>query len=366
MLEKVMALLLAVGAVGVCAGCGTTSSHYLYATVPNQNQVLAYREDPNSGVLTEITGSPYAVGDGANSIVLHPSGNFAYVANPGQQENDISLFDINRNGGYLTEIPPRTTVEPATLPEFLAMDPSGAFLYAADAGTYDISSFSIDSSSGALTPVSGSPFLIGQSPLSIALTPGGNFLYVGIGGVGTRDGFIYGFSVNAGVLTSIGTFDSGGSNPNALAVDPTSSYLYVANSASNSVAIYTISSTGLLGPVSGSPLNDGYTTPNFLILDPAGKFLYVADQGSNNVAAFTITNGLPTALTTSTTSNAYSTEKGPTVLAMDPNGKYLFVGNQGGGAGIQSFSIDTNSSITLTPLFTYGVGNTVSSIAVLQ
>ena len=96
------------------------------------DQVKAYREDPNSGVLTEIQGSPYPVGDGAHSAVLHPSGKFLYVANPGQHENDISLFTIAIDGA-LTEVTPRTPVGVnGSQPEYLAMDPGGSYLYVAN------------------------------------------------------------------------------------------------------------------------------------------------------------------------------------------------------------------------------------------
>jgi len=133
MIQKAVVLLLAVASVAACVCCGSTANHYVYATIPQANQVIAFREDPNSGVLIEITGSPYSVGDGANSLVIHPSGKFLYVANPGQEENDISLFNIAATGGFLTEVPPRTSVSPATLPQFLAMDPAGAYLYVANA-----------------------------------------------------------------------------------------------------------------------------------------------------------------------------------------------------------------------------------------
>jgi 6-phosphogluconolactonase (cycloisomerase 2 family) len=91
----------------------------------------------------------------------------------------------------------------------------------------------------------------------------------------------------------------------------------------------------------------------------------VANQGSNNVAVYSIssTTGLPVALTTSTSAFAFTTEGSPSFLVEDPNGNYLFVGNQGNGAGIQAFGVNSGN---LNPLFTYGVGNTPSSIAVTQ
>jgi 6-phosphogluconolactonase (cycloisomerase 2 family) len=356
-------LLFVLASIAVSVSCGTTSSHYVYATLPAADQLGAYREDPNSGVLTELAGSPYSVGDGARSLVLHPSGKFLYAANPGQEENDISLFTIASDGS-LTEVFPRTSVAPdGSLPQVLAMDPAGGFLYSANAGSANISVFAIDPNAGALTEVTGSPFTIGFTPLNMQVTPSGSYLYVT--GPGQLLGTIATFSVNAGVLQLVSLTSSEGVNPSGLAIDPTSTYLYVANSSSNSLAIFTIASSGGLTQVPGSPLADIYNDPIALVLDPKGQYLYVANQTSNNVAVYSIdsTTGLPVALTTSTSTFAFATESSPSFLAEDPNGAYLFVGNQGALAGIQAFGL---SGGNLNPLFTYGVGNSPTSIAVLQ
>lgn len=366
MLQKALVLTFVIASIASCIGCGTTASRYVYATVPNANQVKVYREDPNSGVLTEIAGSPYPAGDGAISAVLHPSGKFLYVANPGQNENDISLFLIASNG-TITEVTPRTSIGPsASQPKLLVMDPAGGYLYVMNQGSNNISVFSIDGKNGALTQVPNSPVPIGLPPLNMQLTPSGNYLYVTA--TGAPDGWIYGFSVNAGVLTSIGTpVSSDGINPNGLAIDPKGGFLYAANTSSGSISIFTISAPstppGSLSPVAGSPLADTYTAPVSLILDPKGAFLYVANQASSNVAVYSIssTTGLPTVLTTSTATGAFFTEANPSFLVTDPKGQYLFVGSTGPSAGIQSFSV---SGGNLIAIFTYSIGNTPSSIAV--
>jgi len=364
MLQKALVLVFVVASVASFVSCGSTESHYVYATIPAANQVLAYREDPNSGVLVEIQGSPNPVGDGAHSVVLHPSGRFLYVANPGQLENDISLFSIASNGA-LTEITPRTPVGPfASQPEYLAMDPAGNYLYVANTLSDNISVFSIESKTGQLTQIPSSPFTVGSPPLNMQVTPSGNYLYVTTSS-GT-DGFIYGFSVNAGALTLVGpAISSYGINPNGLAIDPNSSYLYAANTSSNTISIFAIGSTGGLSQVSGSPLATGPNTyPVSLILDPKGAFLYVANQGSNYIAVYSINSstGLPALLSSSVSTGAFYTESNPSFLAVDPSGGYLFVGNQGSGAGIQAFIA---SGGVLTSIYTYSVGNTPSSIVVL-
>jgi 6-phosphogluconolactonase (cycloisomerase 2 family) len=369
MLQKALVLVFVLASIAGCISCGSTSSHYVYATIPVANQIIAYREDPNSGVLTQISGSPYTVGEGAISLVLHPSKKFLYVANPGQggtQENDISLFTI-ASDGTLTEVLPRASVAPlASQPHLLLMDPAGAFLYVLNAGSSNISVFSIDSTKGTLTQLQppNSPVSTGALPLNMQLTPSGNFLYVSL--ASQPNGLIETFSVTGGQLTPLGTTSTDGMNPYGLAINASGNYLYVANSGpSNSIAVFPIASSGLLSAqVQGSPIANGYTNPIAMIFDPSGNYLYVADQGSSNVAAYSITStGLPAALTTSTTTNAFGTESSPSFLVADPTGKYLFVGNQGTGAGIQAFGVSSGS---LNALTTYSVGNTPSSIAVLQ
>ncbi len=374
MLQKALVLVYVLAGIAGCVGC-SSSSHFVYATLPAASELAVYREDPFSGTLTELSGTPYTVGDGAQSVVIHPSGKFLYVANPGQLEDDISLFNIASNG-TLAEVAPRTPIgSNATQPSLLVMDPAGNYLYVMNTLSDNISVFSIDSSTGALTqilnPATQQPYpnLLGRlTPLNMRLTPSGDFLYVSVaGGQSQSDiGSIEGFSVNAGVLTNLSPplISAEGANPNGLAIDPSGSYLYVANTGSQSISIFSILPSGVLqNNVQGSPLDDIYNDPFSLLLDPKGQYLYVANQGSNNVAVYSISNGLPTALTTSTSAFAFTTESSPSFLVEDPNGNYLFVGNQGSGAGIQAFGV---SSGNLNPLITYGVGNTPTSIAVLQ
>jgi 6-phosphogluconolactonase len=369
MLQKALALVFALASIAGCVGCSTTS-HFLYATLPAANQLAVYREDPRAGVLTQIDGSPYSVGDGAHSVIIHPSGKFLYVANPGQNENDISLFSIESNG-VLDEVFPRTTVTPlGSEPELLLMNSAGTYLYAENAASNNISVFSINTAGtdcpqgtkapGCLTQVSGSPFPIGLAPLNMVLAPSGNFLYVTA--ASQPLGLVAAFSITAGKLQLLSLTSTGGVNPFGLAIDPSGKHLYVANTSSNSISIFDIGSAGALTQVSGSPLADTYNDPVAMILDPKGQFLYVANQASNNVSVYSIssTTGLPTGLTTSTSFFAFATATGPTVLSFDPDGNHLFVGAQGS-PGIQSFQVTQGN---LNPIFTYKVGNSPTSIAV--
>jgi 6-phosphogluconolactonase len=356
MLQKALVVVLVLASTASLVSCGKTGSHYVYAAIPAASQLAVFREDPYSGVLTQLSTSPYTVGSGATSVVIHPSGKFLYIANPGQGENDVSLFDINSDG-TVTEVTPRTPV--GTLPFLLAMDNAGGFLYVANALSNSISAFSIDASSGVLTAVTGSPFSINLAAKNMKLSPSGNFLYVS--GPSQPTGVVVVFSVNAGVISQVGFTSTADNDPSGLAIDPSGSYLYTANAAANSISIYSIASTGLLTQVPQSPLADTQQHPVALIVDQAGKYLYVANQGSSNISSYSITSG--TGFPVAITDSPFGAESQPSFLVLDPSGKYLYVGNQTGSAGIQAFGISSGS---LNSIATYSVGNTPMSIAVLQ
>ena len=158
MLKKAAGLLLVCASMALWVSCATTSSHYLYAAQPTANDIVAYREDPNSGVLTLLSVSPIAAGPAVQALALHPSKKYLYAANT--QENDISLFMIDTTG-VLTEQGLRAKTD--TAPTLLAMNAAGSFLYVGNSGSNDISVFSIDAGSGSLTAM-GTPLQLGLTP----------------------------------------------------------------------------------------------------------------------------------------------------------------------------------------------------------
>jgi len=350
MLKKAAALLFVGMSLTFWISCGSTTSRFVYVALPDASKIAAYREDPNSGILTPLSTSPIAAGPTVESIVIHPSGKFLYAANSG--EGDVSLFTIS-DAGFLTEVTPRPQVGAPT-PTILAMDSAGSYLYVGNAGTNNVSAFSIDASSGALTLVPGSPFQIGLSPLNMKVSAA-NVLYVtGLG----APGYIEYFSLASGVPTFLNSVQVG-TNPNGLALSPDGSFLYVANTGDNSISEFSVAGDGSLTAINGSPIGETFNTPLGLLVDGSGQYLYVANNGSSNLAAYAIgSDGSLSLLSNS----PFGTGSQPSFIATDPKGKYLFVGNQSS-AQIQSFGLDTGSG-TLTSVAIYSVGNTVSSIAV--
>jgi 6-phosphogluconolactonase len=360
MLKKAAAMFLLCASMAICIGCTKTSNRFLYAAIPNANQINAYREDPNSGVLDQLTVSPITAGEGVRSLAIHPSNQFLYAANA--FEDDVSLYDTSSSGA-LTEVTPRAPT--GTTPSLLVIDPAGQYLYVSNLASNNISSYSIDSSTGVLTPVPGSPFQIGSGALNMKVSPSGNFLYVSVGvGIAGSTGSIEVWPLVAGALNGQAGIQivAAGTSPYGMAIDASGNYLYVSNFGDDSISEYTINSDGSLTPIATVGAGLGILSgPVNILVNNAGTYLYVANETASTVVAYAIdsSNG---SLALLPSDYAATANGSPSFLAMDATGNYLFVGNSAN-PEIESFSVDTSTGV-LTAVYSYSQGgNAATSIA---
>ncbi len=189
------------------------SGKFVYVADPLVGTISAYRIcivvsflpclNLSPGALSPISGSPFSVSTFPGSIAVDPSGNFTYEAD---RSGNVWVLTINPVTGALAI---STAVSAGMTPFAIVVDPMDRFVYVANRDSNNVSAFTLNSSTGALTSVAGSPFPAGTAPFSVA-------------------------------------------------VDPSGTFVYVANSGSNNVSVYTINSTtGALSPVSGSPFPAG-------------------------------------------------------------------------------------------------------------
>jgi 6-phosphogluconolactonase len=111
---------------------------------------------------------------------------------------------------------------------------SNGFLYVANANAATVSAYCISSSSGQLTQITGSPFAVGTDSYSVACDPGGPFLYV----TNLVSGSISAFSINStsGSLSAIASY-SAGNNRISVAVDSASTPNVADSGSSNASSI---------------------------------------------------------------------------------------------------------------------------------
>lgn len=130
----------------------------------NPYVVFEYSIDATSGTLTYVGTTPTGA---VNPIAVDPAGGYLYVAD----STSIYAYSIDSSTGALTAVSgsPFTVASSSdTITGLLAIDPSGRFVYVPSAGSSVIYALSIDSATGALTAVPGSPFPSGASPGQIS------------------------------------------------------------------------------------------------------------------------------------------------------------------------------------------------------
>lgn len=354
MLAAIAVLYLA-GQFISCSGNGklptTGTGNTAYVTLPNQGSVLQLHIDGATGAVAVQGSTPGYVGTTPWGLALAPKKNFLYVAN--SQSNNISTFSIASDGtlSLVCVAPPAcATSDGATGPHEALIDPTGQYLLVTNSGLPgSVSVFSIDSSTGALTAVAGSPFYANDSPSGIVMPPAGNLVYVSNPGSGMVTGFT--FNASTGALTQVpGSPFPSGAGANALATDNSGQFLYVANtSAKNSgsgvignISGFTINSNGGLQSIAGSPFTPSIGTgPSTLVAVPNSSFLYATTPGSSySIWAFEI-NSVNGQLTVANQSPFSQTAGGQFAL-IDTNGNYFFIGSEES-KEIAAYTYDTNS-----------------------
>ena len=313
------------------------------------------------------------------------SGGFAYVANCGSLgcgggvgPGKVSAYTIDGTTGALT--PVAGSPFPTGLgPQGVTVDPSGRFLYVANLASSNVSAYTIDPATGALTEVAGSPFAAGTAPRTVAIDPAGQFAYVA--NVNSNNVSAYTIDATSGALTAVpGSPFGAGTSPGTVVVHPTGGFAYVANCGSfacqganpGSVSAYAIDTmTGVLTEITGSPFAAG-TTTFWVTVDPSGQFAYATNLRSNNISAYVID------ATTGALSEIIGSPFGAGLdalgVAVDPTGQFAYVSNCGNESlGCQASSPGSVSAYTinastgaLTPVdgSPFAAGTTAASVAV--
>src|SRR5581483_6774217 len=291
--------------------------NHLYVANAGSNDVSAYSINRSNGHLTASPGSPYNVGRTATAVAVHPSGKFVYVTRDNDAAGDgIAAFSVNANGS-LSAVPGSpfsTQINPSSL----MVDSKGKYLYVAD-NSYDgyIDAFSINEVNGALTPLSGSPYLVTSAK------------------------------------------GCSGSFPSDIVEDAASGHLYTADSFDNAISGFAMAAnTGTLTQIPGSAFPDYTRTdpmvafnPDTITVLPGGKFLYASNGGAETISTYAMQSGTGSLNFVSETAKCMGgTASGP-IMRSDPAGKFVYsTGASGkncsGGNAIIGFKVNSNGNLS--------------------
>jgi len=328
---------------------------YINNNVAGPNTVSAFSVDAN-GALTPIAGSPFATGGSgvgggffaANRMAIGAVKKFVFVAN--EQTNNISVFSIDPATGALTLVPgsPFPTGGASGSGISLGVTPDNQFLFASSSGSNNITVFSI-ATNGTLTSISGSPFAVGGVPDGIKVSPDGRFLAVALfspDAVG-----IFTIASN-GALTAVPGSPFPAAALGAVAgvdINCASSLLFggEANLTGTHIDVFSIGSNGALTPIPGSPFNNqgiGINS-NVVVLSPSDRHLFVSNQVSNTITVFNVASDGTLSLVPG---SPFADPGGsPTVMATNEAGTLLYVYTSGGAVSV--FRIAADGKLTPVP-----------------
>jgi DNA-binding beta-propeller fold protein YncE len=146
--------------------CAYVSNYY-------SSYVTAHYIDASTGALWPMPGSPFAMSgntSGSYAIAVDPAGKFVYVLNMGS--GNISVFSRDTSTGALTEVsgsPFKIGSGSSTGPASIAIDPWGKFAFVSDFFANSVSVFALDGLTGAITEIAGSPYGVGNEPIGLAI-----------------------------------------------------------------------------------------------------------------------------------------------------------------------------------------------------
>ena len=157
--------------MGTCpsAIASDPSSSYLYATDEVNGTVHGYSVASGTGLLTQLSGSPFPAGNQPSAIAIDPSYSYLYVTNA--LDSTVSAFSMSN--GVLTRLGSYAT---GLQPVAIGIDPStNHFLYTVNfLGTQvngTVSGFDLSTTAGTLLNSQNSPYISQALPTAVAAIP---------------------------------------------------------------------------------------------------------------------------------------------------------------------------------------------------
>ncbi|WP_413569478.1 lactonase family protein [Bdellovibrio sp. HCB117] len=325
LLSKTLILVFTILIFAGCSGGGSGKKivgrdQFVYVLSRGDSKIYQYHLSKD-GELSPLSAPTINTGTMPSFMIMDSSQQYLYVAD--EYDNTISQFKIGTDG-VLTEIASAIATEDT--PVHLALSPDGKFLYASSMTESNITRFSI-SDDGTLSLSGFIPYA--DSSLGIHFSPSGEYVYVishyndsiaqfrwqadgsfqplspasvqaescpsgPVGVTALKQGsFLYAascwtdlvesFAIEAdGTLTKKATITTGVA-PQGLLIS--GSQMFVANSGSSDISLYSIQQDGSLIHQSPTSVAAGIA-PVGMTVDAANTFAYVLDSATDQIIRY--------------------------------------------------------------------------------
>lgn len=370
--------------------CRAAVGRYLYVPVVGADSVAAFAIDPSSGELTPLAGMPFAGGGTQPRLgITTIDQRFLYINGftiTTPYSGSISGYSISPSTGVLTPVP-NSPLNFAHLVNPVRIHPSGNYLYfhTLGNGMPSINAYQINSQTGELAIVAGSPYPIIASHGE--LDPQGRFYYAFENSLTARGLVAYGVDQSTGALTETGRMAVADLNPTRSTIDSTGRYLYAfattpnfrvlgfvlnqtsgiesqlpstapdasrfgvsiffsrwghlyvpqstipvspATSGPGSIGAYSIDQqSGSITPIGGSPFATAGNLPNAVTIDPSGRFMIATNTGSGTIAVLQIDSSTGALSHVSGSPFTPACGANPGAITVDPSGRFIYFTDSG-------------------------------------
>ena len=323
---------------------GVVGSVYIMTNSPSGNQVIVYNRAAD-GILTwqanyatNGLGISGLTGSNQGGLVLSEDGRWLIVVNAGS--NDISVFSVDHNGLTLTD----KTDSQGRMP--ISATIHGNLVYVLNTGgtesTGNIAGYQL--TDGQLSPIPGSvqPLSGTTAPAQISFNPGGTVLVVTEKSTSKIDTY----TVNKhGVASAPNVQTSSGGTP--FGFDFTNTGTLVVSEAAggpagtSAVSSYRISSTGSLTTISAS-IPDTQQAACWLVVTGNGQFAYTTNAHSATISSYTIAGNGQISLLNSKAAIVGGTDLD---MALARNSRFLYIFDNGDHA-IVAYQVHSDGSLT--------------------
>lgn len=298
------------------SGGGSQHATFVYSRISG-SQIVGYKLN-SGGTLTSLGGSPFAISGGS----IAGSGTHLLVVNQGQ----VSSYGIDSQSGALT--PQSQTA--ASGASYVAAQGSDVYVTGTNsAGDFVVYGFSVGQS-GTLTAVSGSPFLLQQScdlcaePYGIRADAKYVVAYVGNGQF-SSGGFTLYARQSDGSLAKASAF--GANSILDVALAPSDQFLYAVDSGEDSILAMSIDSGGQMKEIQDFvPTVSSFAG---VTVSNNGQYLLASDS-PNSLIAYTLNSDGSVGSEASHIQTGGSSSPSATLggVTLDPSGSYVVLQGQ--------------------------------------
>ncbi len=332
------AALQAAGDADISAALSDPGAVYTLTNQVGGNAVAVFARGADGRLTAAGTVSTGGTGTGASlgsqsAVTLSDDGRWLFAVNAGS--NDVSVFSVSPAGLALAS----RTASGGTLP--ISLTVHGNALYVLNAGgTGNISGFAVGTS-GALTAIAGATLpLSGSSvgPAQVSFSPDDRHLVVTEKNTNQLD--VYAVDAN-GVATGPTTTASAGGTPFGFSFGHRNE-LFVSEAA-GSASSYELDATGSVSLVSGAVLTH-QGAPCWAVVTTDGRIGFTGN-GAGSVSAFTIAPDGAISLVDANGGTALI-GAGINDIALSHNSRYLYVLQTGGAQAIHAFRVEADGHLT--------------------